>query len=498
MLNFSIGKNFFSGFKWPSKNQWGQFFKVLTKKEKMVFFTLFTLLTGGAIFISANFYFVNTKVVPAQGGKLVEGVIGQPRFINPIYASQNDTDRDLTELIFSGLMKYDGNGNIISDLAKEIKIEDNGKTYRVFLKDNVLWSNSDSSPSSHQLTADDVIFTVQIIQSADFKSPLRVNWIGIETEKISDLEMVFRLRTPYSAFLENLTLKIIPKHIWQDISSQEFPLSVYNLKPVAAGPYRIDKLNQESSGKITKISLKINTKYHGEKPYLQKIEFKFYEDEEGLIKAAKKGEINGFAISENSSFENNSFKNYNFALPRYFAVFFNPNESKVLENKNVRQALNYGTNKKELIGDVLNSKAVAIDSPILPELYDFAIPEEIYEYDLEKAKQILDDAGYKETENGGREKTIIKEPAFQFKSFLETGSQGIEVQELQKCLAKFPDIYPAGIVSGYFRSQTKTAVIEFQEKYKNEILTPSGYTSGTGSTGPNTRKKLNEVCFASP
>ena len=88
----------------PTKNQRRQFFKVLTKKEKISFLTLLFLFFSSFLFILINFYFKNTEIRPRQGGTYIEGVVGFPRFINPIYAETSDVDRDLVQLIFSGLM----------------------------------------------------------------------------------------------------------------------------------------------------------------------------------------------------------------------------------------------------------------------------------------------------------------------------------------------------------------------------------------------------------
>jgi ABC-type transport system substrate-binding protein len=485
--------------KWPSKTQWRRFFTILTKKEKILFSFVLILFFGNIIFLSENFYLKNTEIIPAKGGTFVEGVVGQPRFINPLYASSNDTDRDLVELIFSGLMKYDSTGNLVYDLAKDIKTEDNGKTYRIILREDVLWSDSDSR-SVQKLTADDVVFTIKTIQNQDYKSPLRVNWIGVEAEKINDFELILKLKNPYSSFLENLTLKILPQHIWQKISAQSFSLSDYNLKPIGSGPYKIKNLSKDGAGYVSFLILEINQKYFDKKPYLSEINFKFFEDEASLINSANKGALNGFSLStikNENLIKNSSLITHNFSIPRYFAVFFNTAESKALAELKVRQALNYATNKEELITKALNSEANIVDSPILPDIYDFATPTKIYQFDQEKAESLLDEAGYKKNDTGIREKIIKKEPAFQFKSNLQVDSSGTEVRELQKCLAKYSDVYPSGEVTGYFGAKTKAAVIVFQEKYANEVLKPGGLTKGTGTVLSATRKKLNELCAQS-
>jgi len=89
----------------------------------------------------------------------------------------------------------------------------------------------------------------------------------------------------------------------------------------------------------------------------------------------------------------------------------------------------------------------------------------------------------------------VKEPPFQFKSNLSFGSKGKEVEELQKCLAKDPEVYPEGEITGYFGNKTKEAVIRFQEKYRKEILEPFGLEKGNGEVRGKTREKLNQICF---
>jgi peptide/nickel transport system substrate-binding protein len=351
----------------PSKSQWRQFFKVLTKKEEIIFFIFLFLFFSSFLFLSINFYFNNTEVIPAEGGTYIEGVVGSPRFINPIYAETSDVDRDLVEIIFSGLMKYDVSDKIVPDLAKEYKILEEGKVYEFYLKENIFWS--DGEP----LTVNDVVFTIETIQSPEINSPLRVNWLGVEVEKISETALRFKLKNPSAIFLENCTVKIIPEHIWKDISPQNFPLSTWNLKPIGSGPYKLKDLSQDEQGEIKSLDLERNSKYFGKMPNLSRISFHFFDSEEQLIAAANSGKIKGLSIKpKNSSqlLKNNNFQQYLLSLPRYFAIFFNLNssdgESKVLSGKEVRQALNYGTNKEEIIKEVLENKGKVVDSPILP------------------------------------------------------------------------------------------------------------------------------------
>ncbi|MBU4275049.1 peptidoglycan-binding protein [Patescibacteria group bacterium] len=480
--------------KLPNLSQWKRIFKILHKKEKIAFLTFLVLALGSLIFLLTSLYLDHTKIAPAFGGSFSEGVVGQPRFLNPIYGETNDVDRDLIELIFSGLMSYDNTGQIVKDMASDYKISEDGRVYEFTLKDNIFWH--DGKP----FTSEDIIFTIKTIQNSDYKSPLRANWLEVETEMISEKSFRLKLKSPYNSFLENCTLKIIPKHIWESILPESFALSFYNLQPIGSGPYKFKELRQADTGFIKSITLKSNQNYYQKKPFISEISFKFFEKKEDLIKAAAKKEIDSFSsayLNGQTSLPKN-FSFYSFATPRYFSIFFNITKSDIFADKKIRWALNYAINKQEII-DGINSPLLKeynaevfriVESPILPDFFGYQDPSEIYGFNIEEAKELLDEAGFKENDEGKREKSIIKNPAFQFKINLATGSQGKDVEELQKCLAKDPDIYQ-GEITGYFGKATKEAVTKFQEKYSINI-------TNFGSVGKTTRAKLNELCTPPP
>ncbi|HUW71719.1 MAG TPA: ABC transporter substrate-binding protein [Candidatus Humimicrobiaceae bacterium] len=484
--------------KWPSKSQWRQFLKVLDKREKIVFFVFLFLGLSSFTLLAVSFYLNNTKIVPAKGGIYTEGFLvpPSPRFINPIYAN-SDIDRDLTELVYSGLMKYgdESSQTVVPDLAKEYKVSEDGKTYEFYLKENLRWQ--DGQP----LTADDVIFTVKTIQNYSFESPLYGRWVDVKIEKISDLCISFELQNPSPLFLENTTLKIMPKHIWQGISAENFHLSTNNLKAIGSGPYRLKKINQDKKDKIISIELTANSYYSGSPPNIEEIIFNFFETEESLVNAFNSGQVKGVASADPAGIinkvKNNGFYEYRFSLPRYYALFLNLGKSKILQNKNIREVLNCGINKEKLISEILSGRAKPVDSPILPEIYGFESPGKTCLLNKEEVIKVLESEGFILGETGIREKELVKEPAFQFKSDLKVGSEGSEVTELQKCLAKDPDVYPEGEITGYFGSKTKAAVSKFQEKYAEDVLDPYGLTSGTGEVRQGTRTKLNEICAPS-
>lgn len=349
-----------------------------------------------------NVYLNKTEIKPQVGGQYKEGVLGQPRFINPILAQTNDADRDLVQLIYSGLFKYNNQGELIHDLAQSYTISDDGLNYEIRLKENLVWH--DQEP----LTADDVIFTIKTIQNPEYKSPLKNNWQGVLIEKIDDFTIKFKLNNIYAPFLHNLTVGIVPKHLWAGISAQNFPLAQYNLKPIGSGPYKFKEFTQNKEGQIELIKLVSNESFY-QVPFIEKITLKFYKNQTDLINAYKRGQIDGlnFLSAANLSEIASDFKIHQINLPAYYAIFFNQTESKALSDKAVRLALSYATNKQEIIENVLAGYGQKVDSPLLPGWFGYNSEIKTYDFSLEQAQIILQEADWKDSnEDGIKEKTI--------------------------------------------------------------------------------------------
>lgn len=473
---------------------------VLNRREAI------TMLVLAIIFIASFGIFIywfqekNTIEVPASGGTHIEGIVGGPSAINPIYASNSDTDRTLVEFVFSGLYKYDRGGAISLDIAASPpEVKENGTVYEVVLKDNVYWHDG------KHLTADDVIFTVKAMQDPEYKSSLRANWLGVSIEKISDYGVRFRLKNAYPDFPERLTFKIIPQHIWAGVSAAQFPLSPYNFKPIGTGPYQLksvnDSIKYDSRGRISSIKLTAFSKYHLQKPYIKNLVFKFYENDKQVIQAANSQQITGFVNRSNAQFSNGSFANYRFSMPRYFAVFFNTKgENKDLQSKEFRQALNYATDKEQIVKEILGNQATVVNSPLMPEIYGLAEPAIKYNLDLEQAQKLITKLGY--TQKDGKWYKPEKNDEYKFTQTLKQGSMGEEVKRLQKCLTSLntasEKIYPEEKISGIFDTATKNAVNRLQEKYRSELLDPDGIKSPTGAVKARTRAKLMELCAPPP
>jgi len=355
--------------------------------------------------LAVRSYFNRTQKIADFGGNYQEGIIGQqPRFLNPILAQTNDTDRDLVRIIFSSLLKYDDQGNLVSDLAESYEIKDNGLAYEFFLRKDVKWHEKEP------LTADDVVFTVKTIQNPEYKSPLKINWSGVEVEKVDDYTVRFTLKNTFAPFLHNMTVGILPKHLWAGISAQNFPLAEYNLKPVGSGPYKFKELKKDKSGAVQFIELEKNKNFYLKKPYINNLIFRFYQSEAAAVQALNKRQVDGLnfiSTAQKSKIIRRDINVYQISLPRYYGVFFNQTQIKPLSDKTVRLALAYATDKKEIVERVLGGNGLSVDSPLLPGLLGYTTETKIYDFAPEHARNILEANNWKDNDNDGlREKKI--------------------------------------------------------------------------------------------
>lgn len=200
--------------------------------EKLVFYVILGIFVISALVMFwkvSNSFIVE---VPTSGGKFTEGVVGIPRFINPLLAV-SDADKDLTALVYSGLLRGTPNGNLVPDLAESYTVSPDGLSYNFIIRNNAKFQDGTD------VTADDVLYTVKQAQNPLIKSPKQGNWAGISIEKISNKEVAFILKKPYAPFLENATLGILPKHLWNSGDSDQFTFNQYNNQPIGAGPYEV-------------------------------------------------------------------------------------------------------------------------------------------------------------------------------------------------------------------------------------------------------------------
>jgi len=305
--------------------------KKLNRKEKIIAISFLFLA-----FLNLAYILISPLLdgdQPQRGGTFKEGIIGSPRFLNPVLSPGNDADSDITQILFASLSK---------DLADEIKISPDKKSYNLILKDNLEWHDGE------KITADDVIFTIRAIQDPSYQSPLRFNFQGVGIEKIDDRQVKFTLKDIYAPFASTLDIGILPKHIWQNIDSGSFALAQANINPVGNGPFEFENLKKDRQGKIESIKLKSFQK----QSFIEKLEFIFYDSKEALLSAFLKDEVDAMSYIPPADVAklDKDAKLYKIEIPRYFALFFNTEKL----DQNTRLTLSGSIDKNEIIKEVLN------------------------------------------------------------------------------------------------------------------------------------------------
>lgn len=342
----------------PVKN----IFSSLSPAERVVFVLLSVVFAASALMLLARANRAVMVEIPSSGGTLTEGVIGTPRFINPLLAI-SDADRDLSSLVYSGLFKVNDSGDLVPDLAESYSISDDGLTYTVKIQDTAVFQDGT------RVTAEDVIYTVGLAEDATLKSPRRANWDGVNVGKVDADTVTFTLKQPYAPFLENLTMGILPAHLWKSVTPAEFAFSELNVEPIGSGPYEIAGIVRNSSGIPTSYTLRPFRKSVGGIPYIGSIVFRFYEDEAAQIHAYDIGEVDAIgglspdnlpAVTRVGGTVTRS------PLPRVFGIFLNQNQNPIFADSNVRAALDTAVDKEKIVESVLHGYGTPIESPFPP------------------------------------------------------------------------------------------------------------------------------------
>lgn len=321
------------------------------------------------VFVASIWFLISESVsrqveMASPGGTFTEGILGTPRFVNPVLAVTR-ADKDLSSLVYSGLVRIGDDGTLTPDIASSITISEDGLTYNIILRDDVRFH--DGVP----LTTDDVLFTIAKIQDPAIASPLRTAFEDIVIEQISEYEINFVLTDPYTPFIENLTVGILPRHIWKDATNEEFPFSQHNSSPIGSGPYKIERIERNTSGIPELYILEPHEEYHLGTPHITNVRLSFFANEDKLVDAFTRGTIDAIAgldhtILERLPLSDGTHTVVTAPLPRTFALFFNQNKSVALRDSAAREALSVALDREALVETVLEGYGNPLTSPLPP------------------------------------------------------------------------------------------------------------------------------------
>lgn len=361
------------------------FWNACSSFEKIVAGVLAAIALVSLFFMVRAINHALTIEVPTRGGSFTEGMIGSPRFVNPILAT-SETDRALTSLIYSGLTRATADGHIVNDLAESYTVSDDGKTYTFVLKENVTFHDGT------RVTPEDVVFTIEKTRDPIIKSPRRAEWEGVIVATGTDSRtVIFTLEKPYAPFLQNTTLGILPKHHWKDLTSEEFAFSNKNIAPVGSGPYQFVAVTNNNQGIPYHYALTAFDGYLPQPAYITSIDISFFHAEDDATTAFNSGDIEaigGFSAETMEEITSKIEQKEESTLPRVFGLFLNQSRNTALAELSVRKALEESIDRNALIQEIFGDQALPLTGPI-PRDGDTEDTA-----DMSRAAELLDAAGW--------------------------------------------------------------------------------------------------------
>ncbi len=316
-----------------------------------------------------------------------EGIISQNgiQSVNPLFTEYNEADREVSRLVFSGLMKYDPDKRAVVDDMATLTINEEKTEYTFVLKEGLKWQDG------KDLTSDDVYFTFHdMVLAGDFSNEiLRKNFAGVTVEQIDSSTVKFILEKPNAFFVTNMTIGILPKHILEKTSAFDLLQSDFNRLPIGSGPYMMEEKAEIFPDGRMQVTLTKNPYYYAESSEIEVMRIIVYQNMNqllseidavnGVVKISGDG-IQDFVINER-------FTLSSYELPQYTAVFMNM-ESAVLKNEKVRLALQKAVDKKKLLEEFTDK--IQVDTPLM----ELNQEEWVYQPNIDEANGALKDAGY--------------------------------------------------------------------------------------------------------
>ncbi len=370
----------------PGLSSLSAYLRTLPAGDKLI-----ALILGAVVCISALFGMhaaLRTVLVsvPSYGGTLAEGILGSPRFVNPLLAI-SDADKDMTALVYAGLMGK-SNGELVPVLAESYTVSEDGTEYTFTLREGLTFHNG------MPVTAEDVVFTIQKAQDPALKSPELSNWANVRVTAHDARTVSFTLPKEYPSFLENATLGILPARVWSTITNEEFPFSPLQEEPIGAGPFKVGSIERSKTGVIEEYVLTAFKEYALKRPYLERLVITFFAKENDLIRAHTRGRVeSAYGIPETDALR--------VPYSRVFGVFFNANQNPLYARAEVREALSLALDREQLISDVLGGYATPLTGPVPPGSgVDVTFYPETREERLHHAREALLDSDWEQTETG--------------------------------------------------------------------------------------------------
>lgn len=302
------------------------------------------------------------ETTPAPPPIYREGVVGSPSSINPLTA-RTQADRDLSRLVFSGLVARGTGATYLPDLASSWTVDASKRTWTFSLRADARWQDGQA------VTADDVLFTVGLLKDPAYRGPLANSWREVSVVQIDPMTVQFTLATPLAGFLEDALVGILPRHLLTGVPVADLADSTFSNQPVGSGPFRLvhwDSTSADLSPATTAVP----------QPTLPGIEMRFFTDAGALATAYRAGSLDaavGLAPADAvalAGLPGSRLLSYPGTTFTSVAINLRPGHPE-LAPAAVRRALLQALDRPALISGVLSGTGNQAETPIPPSSWAF-------------------------------------------------------------------------------------------------------------------------------
>jgi peptide/nickel transport system substrate-binding protein len=341
--------------------------------------------------------FLFLAVLPAQaqeyGDAIVDASISDARTLIPILASDSASS-SICNLLYNGLVKFDKDLNVVGDLAQSWDILENGTVIVFHLKTNVRWH--DGRP----FTAADVAFTYQKLIDPAVRTPYSGDFERIRSlDVIDDYTVRVTYKEPFAPALSSWGMSILPKHV---LEKEDLNTTGFRLNPVGLGSYRLKSWKTQE-----KIELVSNRDYFEKRPFIDRSITRVIPDESTIFLELQTQGVDSSGLTPlqytrqtDTPFFKKNYRKYKLPSFSYVYMGYNLRDPRFAD-KRVRQALNYAVDKTEIINIVLLGLGKVSTGPFVSESWAFNDTVSAFPYDVQKAKALLQDAGWADSNRDG-------------------------------------------------------------------------------------------------
>ncbi|MGH7890175.1 MAG: peptide-binding protein, partial [Thermodesulfobacteriota bacterium] len=354
---------------------------------------------------------------PVDGDWLIYNLSAEPANLNPITATDAYETTVNSGNVYETLVRRDNKTlEIVPLLADSWEISEDKLVYTFYIKKGIKWH--DGVP----FTSQDVVFSYNKIIDPKVDSPqLRNYYQDIrKVEALDDYTVRFTYARPYFLALEFCGgMPIVPEHIFE---KGDFNTNPAGRSPVGTGPYKFAKWNTGSE-----IILEKNEDYWGKKPHIKRIVFKIINDPSVAFQVLKREDLDLTGLTpiqwerqtQSEAFERN-YDKLSYFTPNYSYIGWNMKKPYFSDSR-VRTAMTQLVNRQLILEEILYDLGEVVTNPFYinsPE-YDKSI--EPYPYDPERAKKLLEEAGWIDHDRDGiRDNKGVK---FEFEFLIPAGSE---------------------------------------------------------------------------